>query len=103
MWISVTIFWCLQHNKRRTELHRLQAKHPELAARMERQQARAAAHEDEDASDSESKSSSDSESEVCVFRATCTHRTPGKRMRHAQTFPPPNGQAVSGWLSVAVN
>lgn len=30
----------MQHNKRRTELHRLQAKHPELARRIEREELR---------------------------------------------------------------
>jgi hypothetical protein len=70
VYISLTACLGLQHNKRRTELHRLQSKHPELAAKIERQQARAAAHEDEDdASFSESESSAESDSEVsiCLF------------------------------------
>ena len=58
----------MQHNKRRAELHRLQTKHPELAARMERQ----AGNDDET-------ESSSSEEEVRCATACIIHTAP---LRH---------------------
>ena len=54
----------LQHNKRRTELHRLQAKHPELAARLEQQ---AAGDQGQAAEASTSSSSSDEVPTLAVY------------------------------------
>jgi hypothetical protein len=70
-------FSCLvQHNKRRTELHRLQAKHPEVAARIERQAARAEVRDGDIEDGNNDSETSSSEEEVSFFHPSdfCSKR-----------------------------
>jgi hypothetical protein len=67
---------CLQHNKKREELHRLQAKHPELAARLERQLARSNAQEaDDEGEDEESSTDEEEASPDSVLRINYARRS----------------------------
>jgi hypothetical protein len=58
----------LQHNKKREELHRLQAKHPEVAARLERQLARSNAQDVEDGDEDEESSTSEEEASCGIVQ-----------------------------------